>query len=259
MLLHGASPDYPGLSWGLAAASGLTGRQVCAPDLPAGADELGADHSIPGYVRVVTRLLDDLGPDRPVIAGVSMGAAVALGAALARPERVNGLVLVSALGLGSRLPYPLISYPLSRVRALSRAYHAVRVRSPRLVRWGLRRAFVVPQSVTDELVADVGLALRRAGVEKLAHAWRRSEITAGGWRTDYTPHLRRITVPTLIVHGERDRLVPVAVARHAHDLLPDSRLRVFEDCGHWPQREKPEAFGRELADFLAELEESDAA
>jgi len=66
----------------------------------------------------------------------------------------------------------------------------------------------------------------------------------------YIDRLHEIKVPTLIVHGAKDRLVPLGCARQAHELIRDSHLHVIADCGHWPQREKPDEFNRILLGFL---------
>jgi pimeloyl-ACP methyl ester carboxylesterase len=59
------------------------------------------------------------------------------------------------------------------------------------------------------------------------------------------------TMPTLIVWGDRDRIIPVAQAYSAHDAMPDSRLEIFEGAGHFPHAERPDRFADVLHDFMA--------
>ena len=75
-----------------------------------------------------------------------------------------------------------------------------------------------------------------------------------GWRglsTDFADRLGELRAPTLIVHGEHDRAVPVAWARRAHERIPDSELHVLPSCGHMPPRERPEEFNEVVRCFLA--------
>ena len=70
-------------------------------------------------------------------------------------------------------------------------------------------------------------------------------------RTDFSDRLGEITAPTLIIHGAHDPAVPVAWAYRVHRCLPNSELRVFDGCGHWPPRERPEEFNRVVEGFLS--------
>ena len=79
----------------------------------------------------------------------------------------------------------------------------------------------------------------------------RSVIDARGQRVSASDRLHLAAeIPTLIVWGERDRIIPVAHARAAHEAIPGSRLEVFPDVGHFPQGGEPELFARTLAGFV---------
>jgi pimeloyl-ACP methyl ester carboxylesterase len=71
-------------------------------------------------------------------------------------------------------------------------------------------------------------------------------------RTVYTERLSEVRAATLIIHGERDRLVPLAAAREAQRRIRGARLHIMQNCGHWPQRERPAEFNRVLCQFLFE-------
>jgi pimeloyl-ACP methyl ester carboxylesterase len=62
--------------------------------------------------------------------------------------------------------------------------------------------------------------------------------------------IRRIDVPTLILHGRDDRVIPPSTSLRLHELIDDSQLHVFGRCGHWVQIEHADAFNRLLSDFL---------
>ena len=73
----------------------------------------------------------------------------------------------------------------------------------------------------------------------------------GGLKTDLSEHFGELAAPTLLIHGDHDRVVPVAWAQRAHERLPDSELCVLRGCGHWPPRERPDVFNRAVANFLS--------
>jgi pimeloyl-ACP methyl ester carboxylesterase len=68
---------------------------------------------------------------------------------------------------------------------------------------------------------------------------------------NYVDRLHTLAVPTLILHGGEDRYVPVSWAQRAHNLIRDSELEIFPQCGHWLTREKPAEFDRAVLEFLA--------
>jgi pimeloyl-ACP methyl ester carboxylesterase len=71
-------------------------------------------------------------------------------------------------------------------------------------------------------------------------------------RYDFRDRLDDIACPTLVVWGDRDHVVPPTSAEEFERLIPDSRLVIFEDCGHVPMLEQPDRFNRLVLDFLAE-------
>jgi pimeloyl-ACP methyl ester carboxylesterase len=73
-------------------------------------------------------------------------------------------------------------------------------------------------------------------------------------RSDYTPLLPEISVPTLIVVGSRDEFMPVADAEFMRDRIPDSKIAVIEGAGHMPNLEKPYEFNRIVAEFIKTLD-----
>ena len=105
--------------------------------------------------------------------------------------------------------------------------------------------------VSDELVEEARRLLCQPISGRAFRSFRRSEVGWYGLNTDLSDRLGEVAAPTLLVHGERDRVVPVEWSRRAHELLPDSELRVLQGCGHWPPRECPDEFNRVVAGFLA--------
>ena len=83
----------------------------------------------------------------------------------------------------------------------------------------------------------------------------RSIIEPSGQRVSAADRLYLASwLPTLIVWGQRDRMIPVKHAYDAHEAMPDSRLEIFETAGHFPFNEDPERFARVVTDFVATTE-----
>jgi len=107
-----------------------------------------------------------------------------------------------------------------------------------------------PSSLDDEFVAEVNERLRQPGAGTAFFSFMREEFQADGVRTDYSDRLGDLAVPTLLVHGAEDPLVPVEWSETAAKSIPDARLDVIKRCGHWPSRERPDVFNDVLATFL---------
>jgi pimeloyl-ACP methyl ester carboxylesterase len=230
---------------------------VVAPDLlgHGGSAKPRGDYSLGAYASSLRDLLGVLGHERASIVGHSLGGGVAMQLAYQFPERCERLVLVSSGGLGrelhgllraAALPGAEWMLPLVCARGIRDAVGAV---AGFLGRVGLRTAPDVEElwrgycSLTD---ADA----RRAFVDTL-----RALVDPGGQRVSAADRLYLAAkVPTLIIWGERDPLIPAGHARAAHDAIPGSRLEIFPDTGHFPHRDDPLRFVVVLLDFLRSTE-----
>ncbi len=229
---------------------------VLAPDLLGhgeSAKPIG-DYSLGAYASGLRDLLGVLGIPRATVVGHSFGGGVAMQLAYQHPETCERLVLVASGGLGREvtwllrlltlpgveylLPFVLPSFVRDRGNEVSRLLHARGLRSARL----------------DELWRSYGSLAdspnRQAFVRTL-----RAVLDPGGQVVSATDRLYLAArVPTLIMWGERDQVIPVRHAHDAHDAIPDSHLEVFPGVGHFPQVEQPEAFVAALEHFLATTE-----
>ena len=107
-----------------------------------------------------------------------------------------------------------------------------------------------PDLVTPMLVDELMRLLHKRRAGAATRQLQRREISWRGFRTNYVNRLAEITIPTLILHGENDQLLPVTMAERAHRLIRNSRLEVIRHCGHLAPLEQPEAVNRALHDFL---------
>ena len=258
--LHGLGGSH--LNW-LAVAPGLAqlGR-VVAVDL-VGHGRTPAAGRLPdlaGHRAVVAGVLDALGAGPVTLVGNSMGGLVAALVASERPELVDRLVLVDpALPAAMpAVPHPRIvaNFVACAVPGLGERFLAERRRRTtpeQSVRRVLRMCCADPGRV-DPAVVDAHVALTasidRAAADTAYLASARSLTAALVRPAALRRSLDRIAAPTLLLHGERDVLVPVAVARQAHRDHPDWTLQVAAGVGHVPMLEVPEWTVATITAFL---------
>lgn len=251
VLLHGAGADCARLSWKYVAPSLAAHLRVLAPDLPGhgGTPEL-PEPTTSAYAAWLQRFLDDATVERASLVGLSFGGCLALGYALDHPHRVDRLVLVASYGLSPTVPYQGLLRVLLR-SGLWRAVSAQPLRRGIWLRLGLRMLVGEGRGVNAELEADVRAALQRTS-PGLFWRWLATELGPRGVRTCYLDRLPELRCPTLLVHGDRDRLVPLRHAQAAARRIPHGKLVVLRGCGHWPPRERGQDFLRVLESFLSD-------
>jgi pimeloyl-ACP methyl ester carboxylesterase len=226
-------------------------HRVYALDLPGfGGSDKEIEHlSLEYAASFLTHFMDVMGLERASLAGNSLGGLVCAQTAVRSPERVVKLILVGSAGFGGELNLilRLWSVPLLGdlvFRTYQRAF-------PSLRRW----AFPDSPSIDDQWMAAAATVLRTPGVRESALRIARMGASLRGQRQEMLADLHRqvagIDVPTLIIWGRQDPVVPVAHAYAARDLIPHSEVRIIERCGHIPQVERPEEFNKLVLDFLA--------
>jgi pimeloyl-ACP methyl ester carboxylesterase len=229
-------------------------RRVVTLDLP------GFGHSpmpsqpisMSGYARLLDSLLGELGIDAAVVVGNSMGGFIAAELAIAFPQRVERLVLISAAGISTTgHPGSLRAVPtLRRLETVLAATGGwVASKSDTVARRArLRDAalYVVARHPSRLPAALAAEQIRGAGKPGFVQALQ------AVLDYDIRERLPEIACPTLIVWGDGDRLITVKDADVFEELIPDSRKVIFEDTGHMTMLERPAAFNALLKDFIAE-------
>jgi pimeloyl-ACP methyl ester carboxylesterase len=202
------------------------------------------EYSIVSQARMIERFMDRLGIGRAILVGSSYGGAVASTVALDYPERVEKLVLVSAVINDEAKNNRLLK--LTALRGVGEIVSPFLLDSKRFLRYRMRRT-IAPANhhlITEERVASVGNPLRA----KNAH---HSVLTsARKWdanRIENDAHL--INQPTLLIWGEDDNVIPVRNGEKLYDSILNSRLVVLKDCGHVPPEENPERFVELVSEF----------
>ena len=205
------------------------------------------DYSVQAYVRFMAQALDALDVEEAVVAGNSFGGEVAWEMALALPERVRGLVLVNAAGY----PAQAESMPLGfRIASLpGMGYLMTRVLPREVIESSVRNVYGDPDQVTDGLVDRYFQLSLREG-NRAALRKRFAELR---WGEDAPERLAGIEQPTLVLWGDRDRLIPPERATRFQDDIPNARKVMFETLGHVPHEEDPQATAEAVRDFLLAL------
>lgn len=252
VLLHGGIIDAAHVSWGELVGPLAEEATVYAPDLPGyGASEMPADPlSMPTLVESVAAFLDELSLEDPVVTGLSMGGGVAVGLALAYPERVSRVVALDAFALGRELPNGLLTWLLAKIQVTNHLSVALMRRSRRVTVAGLASLVADPDTLSADVIDRVVAEVNRPGAGRAFRAFRANEVTRSGYRTDYSDRVADLSVPVRYVHGADDDLLPPAWSERAADRTPDSELFVLDECGHLPTFERPDRVRDLVADVL---------
>jgi pimeloyl-ACP methyl ester carboxylesterase len=275
--LHGHRVSYVRAGWGplVVLVHGIAGSSETWHDVieplaerytVLAADLLGhgesakprGDYSLGAYASGLRDLMSALGHDKGTIVGHSLGGGVAMQMAYQFPDRCERMVLVSSGGLGREVHF------LLRAAALPGS------------------EFVLPVIAANRILnagTTLGGALRRAGFRAgpdLQEMWRsfsslgdvaargafihslRAVVEPGGQRVDATDRLYLAErMPTMIMWGERDPIIPVRHGLAASEMIPGCRFETFPDAGHFPHRDEPRKFVKTLTDFIETTEPAD--
>jgi pimeloyl-ACP methyl ester carboxylesterase len=226
---------------------------VIAPDLLGHGDSAKprGDYSLGAHASGIRDLLVGLDIEGASIVGHSLGGGIAMQFAYQFPEHCQRLVLVSSGGLGAEV------HPLLRAATLPGSEFVLPLLAhPRV----LTAAGVLPRALGRiGLRTGPDLTEMARGYQSLSNAEARSAfihtlravIDPTGQRINASDRLYLASkMPTMIVWGARDRIIPVQHAKPAHDGMPGSRLELFDRAGHFPQLDDPLRFARTLLDFL---------
>lgn len=247
MLLHGTGSSLHTWEGWVKELHGT--RRVISVDLPGfglTGPNASADYSIANYVRFVLALMDELKLQRVVIGGNSMGGEIAWQLAAAAPQRVAALVLVDASGYAFVPESTPLGFQLALLPGARYLLKGILPRSA--VRQSVESVYGTPVKVNDDLVDRYfELCTREGNREALID---RLEQEHRGAHADQIVGLK---LPTLILWGGRDRLIPPANAKRFAADIAGSELHVFERLGHVPQEEDPAGTVAVLKDFLSRL------
>lgn len=255
VLLHGGGVDSAMLSWqDTIPALVDAGFRVYTLDWPG----YGSSPPPPKkftqelMLEVTGGLLDAWGLEKASLAGISMGGGASLGFTLARPERVEKLVLIGAYGLQNEVPGHFFGVLYIKLPLVNDFTYALMRSSRWMIEWSMKSIIHNPASLTGALIDEATAAIRAPNAGKMFSQFQHDEARWNGLKTCYMPRLGEIKAPVLIVHGTGDIGVPVKYAREAAQRIPNAKLHIIEGAGHWTQRDYPKEVNRVVVDFLHE-------
>jgi pimeloyl-ACP methyl ester carboxylesterase len=200
------------------------------------------EYTIEAYADFVEVLVDTLNLDRFVLAGHSIGGAVAWIFAATRPDRVSQLILVDASGYPRTAGDVPLRTRLARLPVIGDI--GIYFKPERFVGRALAESYADPALVTPERVRRYAELQRFPGNREAALQRARTQEPL-----DPAP-LRRLDVPTLIIWGGKDRWVPTADAFRFQNDIKGAELKIFEALGHNPMEEDPKATAAAVAAFI---------
>ncbi|RZL39774.1 MAG: alpha/beta fold hydrolase [Rubrivivax sp.] len=243
VLIHGTGASLH--TWEAWATELAPTRRVISFDLPGfgltGPNAEG-DYRDARYVAFVRQLLTRLGVGRAIVAGNSLGGEIAWQLALADPARVAGLVLIDAAGHAFEPESLPLGFRVARTPVLREFMRWVLPR--RAIEASVVDVYGDPTRVTSALVDRYYELTLREG-NRVALMQRMDQLAPGP-----VERLPEIKVPTLILWGGKDRLIPPRWGEAFRQAIPGSRLVVFPNLGHVPQEENPAATLAALRDWL---------
>ena len=258
LLLHGAMLDTAPFTWRHLLPALAGERRVVAPDLPrhGGSRPWRGTLDQPAMEAVVEELLDRLEIGRAALVGLSMGGGIAIGYALGHPERVAALVPINPGGLDAVRPLQFLTW--------------LNLQSDPLLRWSARVAAMpgVLRGATLRNLAARAATRDRRELIRLVEAEARARVVHGeraldDWqiaaygpwrmRLDFTPHLHRLAVPSLWLHGRADTFVRGEVVRRAAALAPGARFVEIDGAGHVAPLDRPGRVRELVTGFLDEV------
>src|SRR5215218_7166288 len=219
---------------------------IIAPDLlgHGQSDKPAGDYSLGSHAYLVRDLMLALGHEQGTIVGHSLGGGIAMQAAYQFPELVGRLVLVSSGGLGREVSLFLRAVTLPGAEVVLPLIAS--------------RPVLDAGSVISRVIGRIGL---QAGSDLAEIARGIASLNEIGARRAFVHTARAVidardrrylaeAVPSLLVWGEADPIIPAEHGRRAHGLMPGSRLEVFDAAGHFPHVDEPLRFSRVLRDFV---------
>ena len=251
LLVHGIGDSSD--TWRPVFAELSRSHTVIAPDLlgHGRSEKPRADYTIAGFANGMRDLLSVLGIGRVTVVGHSLGGGVAAQFAYQFPDRCERLVLVGSGGVGRTVSPLLRVAAIPGVEALMPMFRLPPVRALSRLGAGVLRILDISLGRDATEVLAVFDALPDTSARRAILRTLRSGVD---WRGQVITMLDRAYLaegmPTLIVWGRRDAIIPLGHGRLAQAAIPGSRLEIFDEAGHFPHHADPHRFTRCVEDFV---------
>ncbi len=252
LLIHGIAEAA--WAWEVIIPALARKHRVIAPDLlgHGRSAKPRGDYSLGNQATLMRDLMISLDIDHATLVGHSLGGGITMQFAYQYPERCERMVLIASGGLGQDVTFVLRSLGLPGADLVAPLVLSNTTRGMMLgvARWLGRRGMKPSPGQKAMWRSYAGLtepATRAAFIATV-----RAVIDQRGQRVSALERLYLAkSMPTLLLWGEKDRIIPVSHARSAHEEMPGSRLEVIDDAGHFVQLERPQRVAELILDFLA--------
>ncbi len=249
LLLHGIGQSLE--DWNEQHERLAARHTVISVDLPgfAYSDRVPGQATLAKLAHILPGFLDAVGVHEPLpVMGNSLGGAVAMKLAADRPDRVSALVLANSAGFGKEVALVLRLLAIRPLGAL-----LMRPAEP-ASRRTVQSLFYNKELVTEDRVSHaLALSQRAAHRQTLLDVARDLGTFSGvrsEWRQELIGSLAKTDVPTLVLWGDHDHILPFSHLEAAAAALPAAESHMFEKTGHMPQIERPDEFARVVEEFL---------
>ena len=248
LLLHGAGCDSTMLSWREVFNTFSDDYSVYAFDfLGYGnsdkAYDLTGDHFFDTHIACVRSVVEHYGLSDFVLAGLSMGGAVAIGFALRFPDKIKALIPVDTWGVSEKMPFHRFSFWYVNHTDLTLTQYRWCAKYKWLARWSISYALIGNKKlITDALIHEVMQSCTGDMAGKSMLNFQRSAADKNRSKPCYLGELKNLKMPVIFIIGEKDPLVPLTDIRKAAQEIPNSQVVVFKGCKHWSVKEQPRKF-----------------
>ncbi len=244
VLIHGTASSLH--TWDGWTEELKSSRRVIRFDIPAfGLTGPSPDHiySMDSYTKFVIAILDRLQVKRSIIAGNSLGGNIAWYTALKHPDRFEKLILVDAGGYLTHSVSIPIGFRIARIPVLRNLVNNILPRS--IVASSVRNTYGDPSKVTEtQIDRYYDLTLREGNRKALGERFQ--QMRPG----EMENRIHELNIPTLILWGGLDRLIPPVNAERFRKDISGSRVVIFDKLGHIPEEEDPKTTVNVVKDFI---------
>jgi pimeloyl-ACP methyl ester carboxylesterase len=225
-------------------------KRIITFDLPAyglTGPNANHDYSQKAYVELLDSLLIKLKISRCILGGNSLGGSVSWSYAIQHAEKIKKLILIDAGGYPLNSTSVPIAFKLAKVPILNNLLEKITPRS--MVESSVKNVYFDPKKVSNELIDRYfELTLREGNRRAFKERMASSKNTISNNNTSQL--IKTIKVPTLVLWGDHDQLIPVASAYKFHEDLPNDTLVILKNLGHVPMEEDPKASIMAVKEFI---------
>lgn len=242
VLLHGSGCDNAMISWSEVMQEFNDEYTIYAPDLLGDGKSdkptnLCGENFYNIHIQSMKQLTENLGIETFILAGLSMGGAIAIGYALKYPMQIKVLFPINSWGISSTLSFHHFSYWYIHKTNMTIFQYKW------LAKWFIGSSLIGDKNkITEKIVDEVWRVCKEESVGRSMQDYQRSSYNKKGTIPYYKNEFHKLKMPVIFINGEKDSLVPMKHLYKIKDLLPNTKIYILKGCKHWSVKEKPKDF-----------------